>query len=185
MPDFNKGDFTQQGVNGHVNATVRLNEKRLVNIDLTSNEEAEGCTITGQVIDMLNNVTYPLASPQPAGPTFIVPEQTVDAPATGYVAVEGVDISGIEVGSYVIAKMTGEAYGSPIVGYTQGKLYQDNPGDPKYTVFVVPFSIAGTPVTIQIDIREGAAGDDWGLRIFVENTQTAFSDVTISAIPGF
>lgn len=60
MPDFNKGDFTQQGVNGHVNATVRLNEKRLVNIDLTSNEEEEGCTITGQITDLLNNIVYPL-----------------------------------------------------------------------------------------------------------------------------
>ncbi len=58
MPDFNKGDFTQQGVNGHVNATVRLNEKRLVNIDLTSNEEATGCTITGTVKDLLNDKVY-------------------------------------------------------------------------------------------------------------------------------
>lgn len=58
MPDFNKGDFTQQGVNGHVNANVRLNEKRLVNIDLTSNEVAEGCTIAGTVKDLLNDKVY-------------------------------------------------------------------------------------------------------------------------------
>lgn len=62
MPDFNKGDFTQQGVNGHVNATVRLNEKRLVNIDMTSNEEAEGCTITGNVTDLLNDKVYNIGS---------------------------------------------------------------------------------------------------------------------------
>lgn len=62
MPDFNKGDFTQQGVNGHVNATVRLNEKRLVSIDLTSNEEAEGCTITGTVKDLLNDKVYGIGS---------------------------------------------------------------------------------------------------------------------------
>ena len=62
MPDFNKGDFTQQGVNGHVNANVRLNEKRLVNIDLTSNEEAEGCTITGTVKDLLNDKVYNIGS---------------------------------------------------------------------------------------------------------------------------
>lgn len=60
MP-FNKGDFTQLGVAGHVNANLRLNEKRLVNIDLTSNEEDEGCTISGQITDLLNNVVYPLA----------------------------------------------------------------------------------------------------------------------------
>ena len=62
MPDFKKGDFTQQGVNGHVNATVRLNEKRLVIIDLTSNEESEGCTITGAVTDMLNDKVYNIGS---------------------------------------------------------------------------------------------------------------------------
>lgn len=61
MPDFNKGDFTQQGVAGHVNANLRLNEKRLVNIDLTSNEDAEGCTISGQITDMLNNIVYSLS----------------------------------------------------------------------------------------------------------------------------
>lgn len=61
MP-FNKGDFTQQGVAGHVNANLRLNEKRLVNIDLTSNEEAEGCTIAGAVTDLLNNEVYPIGS---------------------------------------------------------------------------------------------------------------------------
>ena len=62
MPDFNKGDFTQQGVAGHVNANLRLNEKRLINIDLTSNEEAEGCTITGTVKDLLNDKVYPIGS---------------------------------------------------------------------------------------------------------------------------
>ena len=62
MPDFNKGDFTQQVVNGHVNANVRLNEKRLVNIDMTSNEEAEGCTITGTVKDLLNDKVYNIGS---------------------------------------------------------------------------------------------------------------------------
>ena len=62
MPDFNKGDFTQQGVAGHVNANLRLNEKRLVNIDLTSNENAEGCTITGTVKDLLNDKVYGIGS---------------------------------------------------------------------------------------------------------------------------
>ena len=61
MP-YNKGDFTQQGVNGHVNANVRLNEKRLVNIDMTINEEAEGCTIVGTVKDLLNDKVYNIGS---------------------------------------------------------------------------------------------------------------------------
>ena len=59
---FNKGDFTQQGIAGHVNANLRLNEKRLVNIDMTSNEEAEGCTIAGTVTDLLNDKVYNIGS---------------------------------------------------------------------------------------------------------------------------
>ena len=72
MPDFNKGDFTQQGVNGHVNATVRLNEKRLVSIDMTSDEEAEGCTITGTVKDLLNDKVYGIGSGGGGGETATV-----------------------------------------------------------------------------------------------------------------
>lgn len=62
MAFFNQGDFTQLGVAGHVNANLRLNEKRLVNIDMTSNENAEGCTITGTVKDLLNNKVYNIGS---------------------------------------------------------------------------------------------------------------------------
>ena len=60
MSDFNKGDFTQQGVDGHVRATLRLNEKRYVELDLTTNENARGCTISGNVHDRLNNLDYPI-----------------------------------------------------------------------------------------------------------------------------
>ena len=62
MPDFNKGDFTQQGVDGHVRATLRLNEKRYVELDLTTNENARGCTISGNVHDRLNNLDYPIGA---------------------------------------------------------------------------------------------------------------------------
>lgn len=62
MTDFNKGDFTQQGVDGHVNAKIRLNAKRYLDIDLTSDEDASGCTIAGHVYDSLNDITYPIGS---------------------------------------------------------------------------------------------------------------------------
>lgn len=62
MSNFNKGDFTQQGVDGHVRATLRLNEKRYVNLDLTTNENARGCTISGNVHDRLNNLDYPIGA---------------------------------------------------------------------------------------------------------------------------
>ena len=184
MPDFNKGDFTQQGVNGHVNATVRLNEKRLVKIDLTSNEEAEGCTITGEITDLLNNTTYSLAA-GPSGPDFVIPEQTVSTPASGYVAVEGVDISDLQNNDYVILKMTGNAYGTDIMGYQAGHLYQDNPGEPYYMRFIIPFTIGDTPANVQVDVVENTVDGKWGIKITVNNIQTPFENITLSAIAGF
>lgn len=91
MPDFNKGDFTQQGVNGHVNATVRLNEKRLVNIDLTTDEEAEGCTITGTITDMLNDVVYDLLPTPTHDSLELLATQTLGSIST-------TDTSGVDTG---------------------------------------------------------------------------------------
>lgn len=76
MSDFNKGDFTQQGVNGHVRATLRLNEKRYVELDLTTNENARGCTISGNVHDRLNNLDYPIGA-APSG-NIAITENTVE-----------------------------------------------------------------------------------------------------------
>lgn len=91
MP-FNKGDFTQQGVAGHVNANLRLNEKRLVNIDLTSNEEAEGCTITGTVTDLLNDEVYPIVS-APSG-NIEITENTAEPLDISQYATATVNVSG-------------------------------------------------------------------------------------------
>lgn len=76
MSDFNKGDFTQQGVDGHVRATLRLNEKRYVELDLTTNENARGCTISGNVHDRLNNLDYPIGS-APSG-NIAITENTAE-----------------------------------------------------------------------------------------------------------
>lgn len=184
MPDFNKGDFTQQGINGHVNAIVRLNEKRLINIDLTSNEEAEGCTISGQVTDLLNNMTYSLAA-GPSGPVFVVPEQTITSAADAWVPIADFDLGDLDTGDYIIMKAVGEAYGNEIFGYQWSEIYQDTPDGPRYVAFTFTINIGGTPVTVQTDMIEGAADGQWGVRVLVNNVQTVFSNITISAIPGF
>lgn len=79
MTDFNKGDFTQQGVDGHVNAKLRLNAKRYVDIDLTSNERASGCPISGHVYDSLNNITYPIGSAKTLGERTFTENGTFNA----------------------------------------------------------------------------------------------------------
>ena len=61
MP-YNKGDFTQQGVAGDVSALVRLNEKRVMKVVLSSDDESDNCDISGAVTDLLNNEVYPIGA---------------------------------------------------------------------------------------------------------------------------
>ena len=66
MP-YNKGDFTQQGINGDVSALVRLNEKRVMKVVLSSDDESSNVDVTGTVYDYLNGETYPLGGSTPTG----------------------------------------------------------------------------------------------------------------------
>ena len=61
MP-YNKGDFTQQGVAGDVSALVRLNEKRVMKVVLSSDDESDNCDISGAVYDLLNEEVYPIGA---------------------------------------------------------------------------------------------------------------------------
>lgn len=61
MP-YNKGDFTQQGINGDVSALVRLNEKRVMKVVLSSDDESDNCDISGKVYDLLNGTSYDIGS---------------------------------------------------------------------------------------------------------------------------
>ena len=74
MP-YDKGDFTQQGINGDVSALVRLNEKRVMKVVLSSDDESDNCDISGAVYDLLNGTSYPLGSTTPTG-TIAITENT-------------------------------------------------------------------------------------------------------------
>lgn len=99
---FNKGDFTQQGVDGHVRATLRLNEKRYVELDLTTNENARGCTISGNVHDRLNNLDYPIGA-APSG-NIEITENTAEPLNIAQYATATVNVAG--GGSLPVGKCT-------------------------------------------------------------------------------
>ena len=148
MPDFNKGDFTQQGVNGHVNATVRLNEKRLVSIDMTSDEEAEGCTITGTVKDLLNDKVYGIGSGVSGNIEITENGENINvAPyATATVNVAGggtlyhvsgtlANTTSIPVAFYIPALLTREIEGTSYSGVMMSTGTIDNESDPAQLEF--------------------------------------------------
>lgn len=85
MPDYNKGDFTQQGVAGDVTTLVRLNEKRTVKLTLSADDASDNCDISGSVIDELNNETYPISN---------APSGTIEITSNG---------TGIDVSQYALA----------------------------------------------------------------------------------
>ena len=179
MPDFNKGDFTQQGVNGHVNATVRLNEKRLVNIDLTSDEEAEGCTITGTVKDLLNDKVYNIGSGGGGGDDNIILPMTEviwDGTIPGGQLYTDPDMTGVSANEQVIIRLNvmGEETDEyvllgtylPVYGPTAEAFEGSSEGDPLVTVLLthitdrpnekwyLQVSVAGEPMagTYQVGV---------------------------------
>lgn len=59
MPDYNKGDFTQQGVDGFVEGGLHLNEKRCLTARISSNEETAGLdNVEINIHDHLNDLDY-------------------------------------------------------------------------------------------------------------------------------
>ena len=92
MP-YNKGDFTQQGINGDVSALVRLNDKRVVKMVLSSDDESSNVDVTGTVYDYLNGETYPLGGTTPTG-NIAITENTVEPLDISQYATATVNVSG-------------------------------------------------------------------------------------------
>lgn len=76
MP-YNKGDFTQQGINGDVSALVRLNEKRVMKVVLSSDDESDNCDISGKIYDLLNGTSYDIGSGGGGGSEVLKTQFTV------------------------------------------------------------------------------------------------------------
>lgn len=59
MPTYNKGDFTQQGVDGYVDGSLELNQKRIVDVRVSSDEESETISdVNIKIRDELNDLEY-------------------------------------------------------------------------------------------------------------------------------
>lgn len=59
MPDYNKGDFTQQGIDGFVEGGLHLNEKRCLTAKISTDEQTSGLdSVEINIHDHLNNLDY-------------------------------------------------------------------------------------------------------------------------------
>ena len=62
MPDYNKGDFTQQGIDGFVEGGLHLNEKRCLTARISTDEETSGIdSIEINIHDHLNDLDYAIS----------------------------------------------------------------------------------------------------------------------------
>ena len=59
MPDYNKGDFTQQGCGGYVSGGLHLNEKRCLTAKISTDEDSAGLdSVEINIHDHLNDLDY-------------------------------------------------------------------------------------------------------------------------------
>lgn len=59
MPDYNKGDFTQQGYGGYVSGGLHLNEKRCLTAKISTDEQtSELDSVEINIHDHLNDLDY-------------------------------------------------------------------------------------------------------------------------------
>lgn len=113
MPDFNKGDKTQQGMsdNGWVWGQLEFNHKRDVFVAVTSDEEEEGLSgVYINVHDDLNNLDYTLGgSDLPVGESVIggvIPSGTIEITENG---------TGIDVAQYALADVNVSGGGASLI----------------------------------------------------------------------
>ena len=73
MPDYNKGDFTQQGIDGFVEGGLHLNEKRCLTAKISTDEDSAGLdSVEINIHDHLNDLDYTIT-----GENLVVGENTI------------------------------------------------------------------------------------------------------------
>lgn len=73
MPDYNKGDFTQQGIDGFVEGGLHLNEKRCLTARISTDENSAGLdSVEINIHDHLNDLDYTIT-----GENLVVGENTI------------------------------------------------------------------------------------------------------------
>ena len=73
MTDYNKGDFTQQGIDGFVEGGLHLNEKRCLTAKISTDEDSAGLdSVEINIHDHLNDLDYTIT-----GENLVVGENTI------------------------------------------------------------------------------------------------------------
>lgn len=198
MP-YNKGDFTQQGVNGDVSALVRLNDKRVVKMVLSSDDESSNVDVQGTVYDYLNGETYPLGGTTPTG-TITITENgdydvseyrsrsvSVSGGANPIVAVNNVTLQSFESAyfeDYVIALHTQT---NELPGFSNLLVTMDNETFilyPSINNNVVVYSSSGLDITEAYVLlyfhEEAPKGFEW--YIFTGDTEPTTHTVSVTII---
>ena len=86
MADYNKGDFTEQGINGTVKALVRLNNKRILDLSVATAGDNEAINnLDINIHDDVNGLSYNISGPVNTGSNplgGIVPELFIESDVT-------------------------------------------------------------------------------------------------------
>ena len=148
MP-YNKGDFTQQGINGDVSALVRLNDKRVMKVVLSSDDESDNCDISGKVYDLLNGTEYDIGTGVSGNIEITENGENINvapyATATVNVSGGGGDFTVAEV-ILVSGEGTTNNLSFPIIYDTE-----------EYSICTVANNLGGTTTTYSVPLYKGEA----------------------------
>lgn len=136
-------------------------------IEITEN------TTEGELLDISQYAAAAVNVPS-SGVDFVIPEQTVTTLASGNVPIQ--TNFPTEFPTNIVIQMMGEAFGQPIHGLAVMTHSSEDSFEGYRTVIGFDTS------TISINIVSVDSGENWGMNIQVNNYQTAFTDILISAI---
>lgn len=131
--------------------------------------------------NLLNVSQYALASVNVAGGgmDFVIPEQTRNFPDTGRVFLD-TNFPAV-LPDNIIVQLIGTAYGQPIHALLIAGKATDEGGYAQY-IGEATDRIAGQSMTMRLTLGKLADEEKWGAYINVNNVETAFTNVLISAI---
>lgn len=168
----------------------KLGEQDTYTVDEMPEKISEISSVIGNIEitengENINVAPYATATVNVTGEIpYIIPPQTVTTLSSGYRELPlGANLESLSLGDHAVLKLSGSYYGVPISGYIIGTVMDLTPGDEAIT-FSGNFGSNDDPMSVQVDVINTPSFSEyeWGILLLLNNTQTAMTDIEVSAV---
>ena len=168
----------------------KLGEQDTYTVDEMPEKISEISSVSGNIEitengENINVAPYATATVNVTGEIpYIIPPQTVTTLSSGYRELPlGANLESLSLGDHAVLKLSGSYYGVPISGYIIGTVMDLTPGDEAIT-FSGNFGSNDDPMSVQVDVINTPSFSEyeWGILLLLNNTQTAMTDIEVSAV---